>query len=390
MMEDLVRLRDTLFQNYTKDFRPAQNMSDPTYVTLEMYLVSILDLDEVSGTITLNCAVPMSWTDYRLVWNPSDYGGITSFVFNSSIFWKPRVYIITSSDDLSDFSFDAYDVRVFSNGRVTSSPGRHVKASCSVDMTNFPSDSQICVMQMMSWGLLANEMIFIAGRETIVLRFYKPNGEWDIDWTSVANNTKYGTSISVVDFTIHLTRHSAYFTVSMTMPVILLCFLNPFVFLLPASSGERMSYTITIFLSLAVYMTIIGDNMPRISDPMAGISYFLLVALLNSCILIVLTIFTLRCEAVNDTQKFPGWLLRLVSWRQCQSVNSRNQVKNKKTIVHVEEVNATNEITHHRDKAQEKTVSKEDVMKFIDKYLFYSTLLAMIVTCVVFSLYYWL
>ncbi|XP_060075115.1 neuronal acetylcholine receptor subunit alpha-7-like [Ylistrum balloti] len=393
-MDDLVRLRNTLFQNYTKDFRPVYNLSDVTYVSLDMFLISISDLDEKSGTITLNCGISMFWTDHQLVWNSSDYNGITSFVFNSSNVWRPRVYITTSSDDLTDLSLDAFDVRVYSNGGVTSSPGRHVRASCSFDMTKFPTDSQTCIMQLTSWMYTAHEMIFIIARSNMNLGYYRPNGEWNLEWTSVTNNTDFGSIFSVIDCSIHVTRRSGYFMVSMTTPILLLCFLNPFVFVLPASSGERISYTITVFLSLAVYMTLIGENMPQVSEPMAGVSYFLLVAMLNSCVLILLTIFTLRCNSVTDISKFPGWLLWLASRRGFRkSANLRNRVDTCKEISDVnvkENGTATNRIIAPRDQDMDNIPSKMEVMSFIDKCLFCLTLLMMVITCLVFVIYYWL
>ncbi|XP_060072801.1 neuronal acetylcholine receptor subunit alpha-3-like [Ylistrum balloti] len=393
-MDDLVRLRNTLLQNYTKDFRPVYNLSDVTYVALDMILISVLDLNEIAGTITLNCGLSMLWTDYRLVWNPSDFSGITSFVFNSSNIWKPRVYITTSSEDLSDFSFDAFDVRVYANGSVLSSPGRHVKASCSFDMTKFPTDSQTCTMQLASWMYTVNEMYFLIARPNMNLAYYRPNGDWDVDWTSVTNNTDLGRYFAIIDFSIHLTRRSGYFMVSMTMPVLLLCFLNPFVFVLPASSGERISYTITVFLSLAVYMTLIGENIPQVSEPMAGVSYFLLVAMLNSCVLIVLTIFSLRCDSVTDICKFPAWLLWLASRRGgCQSTNVNNKVDNtnEERVVNVKEfIDATNDEIASGDQVLGNNMRKEEVMYFIDKSLFCLTLLMNLITCIVFALYYWL
>ncbi|OWF39109.1 Neuronal acetylcholine receptor subunit alpha-6 [Mizuhopecten yessoensis] len=390
-MDDLLRLRDTLFQNYTMYFRPVYNLSDPIHVTFDMYLISILDLDEVTGTITLNCVVKISWSDYRLSWNPSNFGDITSFVFNASNVWKPRIYIATSSEDLSDFSYDAYDVRVYSNGSVTSSPSRHVKASCSFDMTNFPKDSQTCSLQIASWAFLASEMLFLIARSEIGMTSYKPNGEWDIDWTSVTDNTYV---VPMLDFSMHLTRRSAYFTVSLIIPVLLLCFLNPFVFLLPASSGERISYTITMFLSLAVYMTLIGENIPKVSDPMAGISYFLLLVMFYSCLLILLTIFTLRCEAVTDIRMFPGWFLRIVFRLGFhKSVINTNKVDAAHTVINAQVMGndkATEWTINSGDEEVQKTVRKEDVMLFIDKSLFYLTFVMIVFICLGFGVYFWL
>ncbi|XP_033726248.1 neuronal acetylcholine receptor subunit alpha-7-like [Pecten maximus] len=393
-MDDLMRLKDTLFQNYTKDFRPVYNLSEPTHVTLSMYLITILDLDEITGTITLNCGLMVLWSDYRLVWNSSDFGGISSFVFNSSNVWKPRIYFTTSSDDLSDFSYDAFDVRVFSNGSVLSSPGRNVRASCMLDMTKFPKDSQTCVLQVMAWMLPASEMVFVIGSSDIDLSYYKPNGEWDIDRTSIANNNDFGTEYSLIDFTIHLSRRYAYFLVSMASPILFLCFLNPFVFLIPVSSGERISFTITMFLSLAVYMTLIGENMPHVSDPMAAISYFLLLAMLYSSVVIILTIFTLRCDAVKDVHEFPRWLLWLVRCGRRKKLAdpiSKGSSASKSSDIHAKEYGeATDERKVLGNMEQEKSIRKEDVMNFIEKSLFCFTLSLMCLMWFVFWMYYWM
>ncbi|XP_069102703.1 neuronal acetylcholine receptor subunit alpha-7-like [Argopecten irradians] len=391
-MDDLMRLKDNLFQNYTKDFRPVYDLSTTFLVTLDMFLVTILDVDEVTGTMSVNCGLSLSWFDYRLAWNTSDYNYIKSFVFNSSNVWKPRLYITTAADDMSDFSYDAVDVRVYSNGIVASSPVRNVRTTCSFDMTKFPTDSQTCVMQLASWMYLASELTLLMARPDINLAYYTPNGEWSISGTSVTNNTDLGSMFSVLDFTIHLTRRSAYFIISMTAPVLILCFLTPFVFLLPASSGERISYTITMFLSLAVYMTIIGDKMPNISDPMAGISILLLVAMIYSCLLILLTIFTLRCEAESDVHEFPRWLLWLAS-RLCKNKTTSSANKVDASLnVHDEKFNKEADViaTQAIQKPKKISLMKKDVMSFIDKGLFYLTLSVNIITCSVFAFCYWI
>ncbi|XP_069103186.1 neuronal acetylcholine receptor subunit alpha-3-like [Argopecten irradians] len=394
-MDDLYRLREKLFTNYTMDFRPAYNLSEPTHVTLEMLLISILDLDEISGTITLNCAFGIRWTDYRLAWDPNDFGGITSFTLNSSSLWKPRIYISTAADDLSDFSYDAFDVRIFSTGVVLTSPGRTVRASCKFDMTKFPKDSQTCVLQLMTWMLSASEMVFIIGRSDISLLYYTPNGEWEIDGTSVTNNTEFRPLSSIIDFTIHLSRRSAFFLITMTAPILLLCFLNPFVFLLPASSGERISYTITMFLSLAVYMTIIGENMPNISDPMAAISYFLLVAMVYSCLMTVLTIFTLCCHAVKDIRRFPVWLTWLVGRTMCKYARARHNKVQPADDGRIKTVkDSSEEMVEYERKVDDDNdfhvqVSKENVVNFIDRSLFCLTVLMIVVTWCGFWFRYW-
>jgi hypothetical protein len=53
----------------------------------------------------------------------------------------------------------------------------------------------------------------------------------------------------------------------------LMCILNIFVFLLPADSGERVGYAITVLLAIAVFLTISSDSLPATSNPRISNSF---------------------------------------------------------------------------------------------------------------------
>ncbi|XP_033761784.1 neuronal acetylcholine receptor subunit alpha-7-like [Pecten maximus] len=313
-MDDWIRLTNTLFSNYTREIYPVYNYSSDTLpVDASMFLLSILDFDEVSGVITISAGMTLLWNDYRLRWSTSDYGGIEHIQVNASKVWKPKAYVITAADDLSKFGSDEFDVTLSSNGLCAFSPGKLLKSTCSVDMSKFPADTQICSIRVLLWTSFP-EVVLTYTSTVLDTTYYTPNGEWNIDGTSVSYYMGFGSPSTTLDFTLHISRKYLYFIVSLTIPILLLCFLLPFAFLLPAPSGERISYTITMFLSLAVYMTLISDNLPKVSENMAGMSYFLLFSLFYSSVLIVLTIFTLRCDAMVDVREFPRWLRRFTCY----------------------------------------------------------------------------
>ena len=145
----------------------------------------------------------------------------------------------------------------------------------------------------------------------------KKNAQWKIKEIELRQFALPGND-GIVNAVIHLQRRPEYFALNILAPIFLLCFLNPFVFLLPSESGERISYTVTIFLSLAVFMTLFSDTMPKSSEPMSRISYFLLIAMAYSTVLCIVTILLLRIYYTNDTKPIPRWLLRLVAALSCQ------------------------------------------------------------------------
>ena len=49
------------------------------------------------------------------------------------------------------------------------------------------------------------------------------------------------------------------------LPIILSSLLVTLVFVVPVGSGEKLSYILTVLLTIAVFLTIIGDTLPAIS-----------------------------------------------------------------------------------------------------------------------------
>ncbi|XP_050409466.2 acetylcholine receptor subunit alpha-like, partial [Patella vulgata] len=50
------------------------------------------------------------------------------------------------------------------------------------------------------------------------------------------------------------------------LPVIILSFLNAAVFAVPVDSGEKLSYVLTVLLSLAVFMSTVSGMLPTTSN----------------------------------------------------------------------------------------------------------------------------
>ena len=72
--------------------------------------------------------------------------------------------------------------------------------------------------------------------------------------------------MSVVKFYIHLERLPAYYLLNIIIPSIVLAFLSAFAFYVPVDSGEKLSLSITILLSFSVFLLILSENTPNISQ----------------------------------------------------------------------------------------------------------------------------
>ena len=69
-------------------------------------------------------------------------------------------------------------------------------------------------------------------------------------------------TFSTIRVELTLKRTPAFLTTTMVAPIILIMLLTNIGLILPVESGEKMGYTITIFLTLVVYMEYIAQQIP--------------------------------------------------------------------------------------------------------------------------------
>jgi hypothetical protein len=70
----------------------------------------------------------------------------------------------------------------------------------------------------------------------------------------------------------HLQRLALYYYFNLIIPAALISIMALLVFTLPVDSGEKMGLSVTILLSLTVFMMVVADFMPRTSEalPLLG------------------------------------------------------------------------------------------------------------------------
>ena len=110
--------------------------------------------------------------------------------------------------------------------------------------------------------------------------------------------------------------------------------LNLLVFLLPAQSGERVGYSITLLLAIAVFLTIAADNLPKTSFPTISIICLkLLVDMMISGLVILFTIIGLRFYHTDEHRPVPRCVAAitrvLLCKRSCKRLEKKGYRQNK-------------------------------------------------------------
>ncbi|CAG2248468.1 CHRNA9 [Mytilus edulis] len=245
--DDAKTLVTSLFSNYSTMVRPNKDYSKPMNIDLDMILVGINGLDEVEGKLTTTGYLSVRWTDEYLVWDTD----IMQLYIPQNKIWKPDLTLKNGFTKLTTLGSDFILVQIMQMGLVWWLPFEVFESKCSIDITHFPFDQQTCDLVFVVWSYFIMDVNVTKGSNGIETEDMEESAQWSIVSTS-AKEDKEGTE-SKVTFTLTLQRSSGYYIFNIIIPVIFLGLLNVFTYVLPADSGEKMGYAMTVFLSFAVF-----------------------------------------------------------------------------------------------------------------------------------------
>ena len=316
---DVENVHNYIFSGYNRDVSPYYNKT--LNVSLLFMLFSIVDFDEVTGVFSTVSAIILNWDDERLKWDQSEFTGVGQIRVPSEKIWYPDVVCLTQSDKLERIGDGAFYGDIQYSGSVRQILGTLLKTSCAIDMTFFPFDEQICKLEFCAWGYSSEEIHMV--KHALAFDYLRESPRWVISGSSITEE-KLGNNADSIVIEIKIKRRPQHFILTTLSPIVMLLILNPFVFVLPVESGERTSYTVTIFLSQVVFMTLVGQNMPNSANPMPRISYFLLVAMAFSIIQTLTTIALMGLTFTDSNRKVHPWLIKLVAWACSDFVNNKS------------------------------------------------------------------
>lgn len=301
--ENMKELLTKLFKtnNYNKQVRPSLNQSKPLRVDLDLFLVAINGIDEVTQKLTTTGFLDIYWTDEYLTWNPADYGKVNTIYVSQNDIWKPDISLQNGFKKLNELGSGFIKVIISNDGSLRWSPFEVFETKCEIDITNFPFDVQTCDIVFVVWSYSTSEIKISKGSKGINFYQFKGNGEWEVVSTSATVEAKGETQ---VQFSLKIRRIPTFYLINVVAPVILLAILNVFTYVLPIDCGEKMSYSITVYLSFAVFLSIVSSTLPKTSGSL--LEYYLIFQLGMGTIVVIITAVELRLHF--NSKPVPKWL----------------------------------------------------------------------------------
>uniref|UniRef100_A0A914GSF3 Uncharacterized protein n=1 Tax=Globodera rostochiensis TaxID=31243 RepID=A0A914GSF3_GLORO len=301
-----------IFRGYNSLIQPIRNVSTPLTVKMALQLVLLIDVDEKDQIMHTNVWLTLKWHDFQLKWNPVNYGGIKELRVSPEKVWLPDIVLFNNADGNYEVSFMS-NVIIRDNGDMLWVPPAIYKSSCIIDVEYFPS----------------------AG---IDLSEYSRSHIWDV----IGAPATLVNRRSRIEFQIRLRRKTLFYTIVLIIPTVLMAFLSMAVFFLPTDSGEKMTLTISVLLSIVVFLLVVSKILPPTSSNIPLMAKYLLLTFVLNIITIAVTVVIINIYFRGPTtHTMPEWVRtiflrimpRLLCMQRpaCPSVHARSACSRRTT-----------------------------------------------------------
>ncbi|KAF7260849.1 hypothetical protein EG68_04028 [Paragonimus skrjabini miyazakii] len=339
-------IRDLLnrYKQYGVIGRPVNDSRVLMRVQYGLQLIQILGLDENKQVLRTNCWTVYRWNDRLLQWNSSQYEGIQVLRIFPHQIWTPDIKLYNFADERLKESREA-GLLVYSDGSILWLQQALFKSTCQVEITYFPFDSQVCMLEFGSFTyekeLMELEWWTPDDSNTpmpyIDFSDYVPANDWLTDGEAERHvrheertkqirsvkryrirqtkvgKTKQEKRYPVLRFLIRLYRNPSFHTFILIIPCLLLSLLTLVVFWLPPDSSAKMMLGINIFVAFFVLLLLLAESMPSSvkNFPLIGIFFCLNMAMVTLSTFLATMVVNLFYRGA-DGRPPPLWVRRYV------------------------------------------------------------------------------
>ncbi|XP_066265961.1 acetylcholine receptor subunit beta-like [Branchiostoma lanceolatum] len=248
------RLKKELLEGYSADLAPEDNIVIGFAGSVEQ----IVDLDEKKEQLVASVVMKLTWEDSRLKWDPKYYDGTEAFSTLGDRIWTPAMTLKRNADSLYHGLEKGVPVGISSNGTVTWTVETLTTTVCDADPFYFPADTMECEICFSATSEI--DQTIRCEDETNspcnVSPAAKDEGEWYRKDKIFARDDKEAC------FTLQLERIPLFHIATTVGPCFILVVLMIITFVMPIDRGDRISFGVTIQLSMVVSLVFVTEVLP--------------------------------------------------------------------------------------------------------------------------------
>ncbi|XP_058477617.1 5-hydroxytryptamine receptor 3A-like [Solea solea] len=255
--QDVVNHLGLTYNNKTFHMtRPAANYRVPTYVFMELYVYTILEVREKDQIFVPYVWIALEWQNDFILWEPDQFCGISNLSVPAELIWKPDLTVEEATDN--DKSKPNPYVTILFNGTSEIIDNHVVVSTCKMQVFRFPFDTQSCNLTFRS--------VVHSDKEIEIHTF---NDKWSIKESRrmIQKQSEWELiSIEINNETINIKRRSALYIVNFILPILFFLCLDLASFLISDTSGEKLGFKVTVLLAVTVMQLILNEILPSSSE----------------------------------------------------------------------------------------------------------------------------
>ena len=229
--------------DYNPDVLPIIGKSDTVNVSVDIYIMSVNNIDEKDQTFTLRGFLEVKWTDQFLKGSPKDFGGVTKIRVNvkNERIWLPDLALMNTYDNPTEIRQGSGRTSVDNYGTCVTWPYKAFKIGCKINIRKFPFDVQVCELDFLSWSNPSSVLKLETTSDTLSFQYYKESSEWAITSIRIRHYySPFGNDFwDHVEFKFTLQRKWLFYVLNMIVPIMCISFLNITCFIIPSQNPER-------------------------------------------------------------------------------------------------------------------------------------------------------
>ncbi|XP_052366702.1 glycine receptor subunit beta-like, partial [Oncorhynchus keta] len=243
----------------------------PVEDKINMFINSFGSIQETNMDYRVNIFLRQRWNDPRLKL-PADFKG-EALTVDPKIFqclWKPDLFFANEKHaNFHDVTQDNILLFIFRNGDILISMRLSV-LSCPLDLTLFPMDTQLCKMQLESFGYTTSDLVFMWMTDPVQMdEIALPQFDIKQQEIQYGNCTKFyqGTGYyTCVEVIFTLRRQVGFYMMGVYAPTLLIVVLSWLSFWInPDASAARVPLGILSVLSLSSESMSLASALPKVS-----------------------------------------------------------------------------------------------------------------------------
>ncbi|GMT35251.1 hypothetical protein PFISCL1PPCAC_26548, partial [Pristionchus fissidentatus] len=228
---------DVIYPTYEQRFRPKQNDSDITYVTLRPTNFRILAVDALEQSIQFVLDFEQSWNDFRLVWSrDTETTALKTIKVPESSLWAPDINPISSLDRRSIIPSNRRVTEISYDGTIKKTDPSIVKMSCAMAVLRYPFDVQTCDIKIGPWIYRRDEVRLILDDASFSENKTQSTSEWTVKSVRVNITIDREMNLDVMVVSVKLRRNPSYYISTVIIPTFLNCFLCIFGLFMPTDT----------------------------------------------------------------------------------------------------------------------------------------------------------